>query len=305
MAYWDDLITPAELTGFVREVPTPANYTLNQFLPDVAVRDIEAVTRKLTKTNRAAKFRSYDAETPIGKRDKVDETRVALPPLGQKTVVGEEERIRLEQARLGGDGSAAMIEAIYDDAAINTTSVLSSAVQPNATSFSDACTRPGSSNGVAAANCLSVSRWALAWSAEPSIVVNAIWACCMSDAILRPIPPPATARAPTPANALAAILPAPANAPPRRDVMPSVCWRTARSNPSKLGLTSMCSMVGPAHSQPDGADPRQVKTYSPRRPRGGRGSREYRPNSTESDRAIPAGQPPLPAFGQVSDPGRI
>lgn len=123
MAYWDDLITPAELTGFVREVPTPANYTLNQFLPDVAVRDIEAVTRKLTKTNRAAKFRSYDAETPIGKRDKVDETRVALPPLGQKTVVGEEERIRLEQARLGGDGSAAMIEAIYDDAAINTTSV--------------------------------------------------------------------------------------------------------------------------------------------------------------------------------------
>lgn len=123
MAFWDELIQPSELTGFVREMPAPANWTLNEVLPDVAVRDFEAVVRKLTKTNRAAKFRAYDAETPIGKRDSIAEQRVQLPPLGQKTVVAEEERIRLEQARLGGDGTQALIDAVYDDAEVNARAV--------------------------------------------------------------------------------------------------------------------------------------------------------------------------------------
>lgn len=119
-----DLVDGATLTGFTREVPSPANYVLNQILPDVYINDIEATINRVTKTNRAAKFRSWDAETPIGKRPTGSQDRVALPPVGQKTVIGEFERLRLEALRLGGNANAALADAVYDDAAINTGSVL-------------------------------------------------------------------------------------------------------------------------------------------------------------------------------------
>lgn len=115
-----DLVDPAHLTGFVREVPTPANYTLNRWLPDRLIGDIEAVWDMMERTNRAAMFRSYDAETPIGRRDTFERRRTALPPLGQKTVIGEEERLKLERIRSGGNNTSTMVNAIYDDAVINT-----------------------------------------------------------------------------------------------------------------------------------------------------------------------------------------
>lgn len=114
----DDLVDPAELTGFVREIPYPANFTLNAFLPDRTFDDIEAVINQVTRTNRAAKFRAYDAETPIGKRDAFTQRRVLLPPLGQKTVITEYERLQLE--RLRGANEDRIVNAVYDDAEINT-----------------------------------------------------------------------------------------------------------------------------------------------------------------------------------------
>lgn len=119
-----DLIDPVQLTGFVREVPGPANYTLNSVLPDVMIEDIDVAWDILNRTNRSAMFRSYDAETPIGQRDTFEKRRVSMPPLGVKTVVGELERLRLEQIRSGGNNTSRMIEAIYDDAARNTREVL-------------------------------------------------------------------------------------------------------------------------------------------------------------------------------------
>lgn len=124
MALNFDLVDPAELTGYVRELPGPANFTLNQFLNDDNIRDIDAAFDTLIKTNRAARFRAWDAETPIGRRPVMERRRVALPPIGQKLVVGEEQRLRLEMARAGGDNSAALIDAIYDDAETNTSAVL-------------------------------------------------------------------------------------------------------------------------------------------------------------------------------------
>lgn len=118
-----DLIDPVQLTGFVREVPGPATYTLNQVLPDVTIEDIDVAWDILNRTNRSATFRSYDAETPIGQRDSFERRRVSMPPLGVKTVVGELERLRLEQVRSGGNNTSRMIDAIYDDAARNTREV--------------------------------------------------------------------------------------------------------------------------------------------------------------------------------------
>jgi hypothetical protein len=114
-----DLVDPAQLTGFVREVPGPATYTLNSVLPDVLIEDIDVAWDILNRTNRSAMFRAYDAETPIGARDTFERRRVSMPPLGVKTVVGELERLRLEQVRSGGDNTSRMIDAIYDDAARN------------------------------------------------------------------------------------------------------------------------------------------------------------------------------------------
>lgn len=124
MAFNFDLIDPVQLTGFVREVPGPANYTLNSVLPDVFIEDIDVAWDIATRTNRSAMFRSYDAETPIGQRDSFERRRVSMPPLGVKTVVGELERLRLEQVRSGGNNTARMIDAIYDDAERNTREVL-------------------------------------------------------------------------------------------------------------------------------------------------------------------------------------
>lgn len=124
MAFNFDVIDPVQLTGFVREVPGPANYTLNRFLPDTFIEDIDVAWDILNRTNRSAMFRSYDAETPIGQRDTFEKRRVSMPPLGVKTVVGELERLRLEQIRAGGNNLGRMVEAVYDDAARNTREVL-------------------------------------------------------------------------------------------------------------------------------------------------------------------------------------
>lgn len=124
MALNFDLIEPAVLTGFVRELPAPANLTLNTWLPDRNIGDIDVAFSTAFRRNRAAMFRAYDAETPVGRRDDFQRSRVSLPPLGQKTLVGEEERLRLEMLRSGGDNTAALIQALYNDARINTEAVL-------------------------------------------------------------------------------------------------------------------------------------------------------------------------------------
>lgn len=118
-----DIVDPAELTAFIREIPQPANQILNRFLPDRTTQSIEAEIEEVTRVNRAATYRTYDAETPIGKRDTLSRKRFMLPPISQKTVVGEYERLKLEQARTGGDSTAALEREIYNDAELNTRAI--------------------------------------------------------------------------------------------------------------------------------------------------------------------------------------
>lgn len=124
MALNFDLIEPAVLTGFVRELPVPAAYTLNRWLPDLTIADIEVAFTTAFKRNRAAMFRAFDAETPIGERDNFSRSRVGLPPISQKLVVGEEERLKLAALATGGNNQAQFIRALYNDAQINTEAIL-------------------------------------------------------------------------------------------------------------------------------------------------------------------------------------
>lgn len=116
MAIIDDFVQPVVLTGFVRNVPTPTQLVLNQFLPDRLVGNVEAAIDQVTKTNRAAQFRAWDTETPIGMRDSFTRSKIKLPPLGEKLPISEQEHLMLERVRTGGDNRSAYVEAIYDDA---------------------------------------------------------------------------------------------------------------------------------------------------------------------------------------------
>jgi hypothetical protein len=102
--YIDDYITPAELTWYAREVPSPLNLILEQFLPNVQINHIEAEIGEVTRTNRAARFRSWDTPVGVGRRDYAESRRVKIPPLGQKLPVGEYEQLQLALARTGARG---------------------------------------------------------------------------------------------------------------------------------------------------------------------------------------------------------
>jgi hypothetical protein len=117
MAIIDDYIQPEVLTGYVREVPQPANLVLNQFLPDRLIGNVEAAIDNVTRTNRAAHFRSWDTESPIAQRDSFQRSKIKLPPISEKLPVAEQETLMLERARTGGDNRNAYLEAIYNDAA--------------------------------------------------------------------------------------------------------------------------------------------------------------------------------------------
>ena len=124
MPILNDLIPPEVLTGFVREVPGPATWNLNEVLPDRQIGDIEAAIDVVTRTNRAATFRAYDAETPIGVRDAFSRNTVELPPLGQKTLMTERDRLLLQQLQTGGFNDTPLVSRIYDEAATNARAVL-------------------------------------------------------------------------------------------------------------------------------------------------------------------------------------
>lgn len=114
-----DYVDPRDLSEFARELPMPANIAdVLALLPAEEIGDIEAVIRRVTRTNRAAKFRSYDAETPIGKRDGFSQDRVLLPPIGQKLVLGEFERLQLNRLH-GAQNGGQIADAVYDDTANN------------------------------------------------------------------------------------------------------------------------------------------------------------------------------------------
>jgi hypothetical protein len=119
----DDIVTPAELTGYVREVPAPRNLLLERFLPVRLERNIKARITQIKATNRAAKFRNWDTPAPQGRRDSFSSRELRFPPISQKLSVGEQEELELEMARTGGDNRSALVDQIYDDVDTNVSAI--------------------------------------------------------------------------------------------------------------------------------------------------------------------------------------
>ncbi|MGW5387199.1 major capsid protein [Nocardia sp. NPDC003963] len=98
-----DYIAPAELTGYVREAlaDNPINdlTLVDDLLPDSLIDDVEFranITQRGLR--RAAQFRAWDTEAPLSGRKGVTRISGELPPLSEKRLLGEYDRLRLRKA---------------------------------------------------------------------------------------------------------------------------------------------------------------------------------------------------------------
>ena len=113
--FFDAPVEPDDLTVFTREVPVPRELG---FLNAFGRRDLETNTvdfAEIVKTNRTARFRSFDGRIHVSERDVGTEKRVKLLPLSTSLSMGEYERLQLEFARLGGQNQQALARAIYNE----------------------------------------------------------------------------------------------------------------------------------------------------------------------------------------------
>jgi hypothetical protein len=124
LALWDVAeLSPAETTVFARELPDDTENILSRFLPDRTIAGIETESTTVTRRRLTTKYRTWNAEVPVGERPTtVTSERLQLPPLGQLLILTEWERLLIELARNGGNVAPLLtriIEQSYDDIANN------------------------------------------------------------------------------------------------------------------------------------------------------------------------------------------
>lgn len=125
--FFDAPVEPDALTTFVREVPvnrTGQTRRLLGMFNRLNVDDNEVDFATIVRTNRVARFRSWDGRIHVSERDTGSEKRVQLPPLSSSLNMGEYERLQLQFARNGGTNEQALARSIYNDAEILTNEVL-------------------------------------------------------------------------------------------------------------------------------------------------------------------------------------
>lgn len=112
-----DQIDPQELTGFVRELQFPNVNMLARFLPDQQRNALEYEFNRTDKERRrAAQFRPFDVESPIGDRPGMARVRGKVPPISKKMVLGEEEQLLLDAVRRQTRISPEMVDQVFNDA---------------------------------------------------------------------------------------------------------------------------------------------------------------------------------------------
>lgn len=121
---FDGPVTPDAQTTFVREVPVTDGFILDQLLPNRYLEDIEVDFEELTRTNRVARFRSFDGRLHVSERDSGSTKKVKLPPVSTSLNMGELERLQIQFAKTGGTRVSALVTAIYNDSENLTREVL-------------------------------------------------------------------------------------------------------------------------------------------------------------------------------------
>lgn len=110
-------VYPAEVTGYVRMALADFNinqFTLSRYLPDDNIDDIDyRIASGGTGLADAGVYRSYDGETPIGKRQPLNFLQGQLPPSSQKARLSEFDRLKLRKV-----DDEAIKNALFNDAAV-------------------------------------------------------------------------------------------------------------------------------------------------------------------------------------------
>ncbi|MFF8928957.1 major capsid protein [Streptomyces longwoodensis] len=104
-----------DLTAFARAIPCPKDFLLTQTIfPKVEMREVKWRTKDSGRYVNVAKYRAFNASVPFATREAWQTSREgALPALGQKLVVSEQEQILLEASH--GWDQDRLIELLYDD----------------------------------------------------------------------------------------------------------------------------------------------------------------------------------------------
>lgn len=124
MALVTDIVNPAELVGFVRELdPATYGFTLNQYLPDQNRLVTQYAFSRSDRTRQPiAGYRAFDTESSIASRPGFARVSGEIPPISQKMPIGEELRLRLEQLR--SSDFSELEGQIFNDAELLTEAVL-------------------------------------------------------------------------------------------------------------------------------------------------------------------------------------
>src|SRR5688572_6584548 len=100
--YITDVVTPAELTGFVREL-VDGDLPFAALFPPRLTEDIEyeLTNGDLRAAGEVARYRSWDTPAEIGRRPAITTVRGEIPPLAWGYRLNEKEFLRLERVRAG------------------------------------------------------------------------------------------------------------------------------------------------------------------------------------------------------------
>lgn len=99
MRLWTDLINPADLTGYSREIAENYdNSALSLLLPVDTVDDVVFSWDVDSRESLTAEYRAFDAETSIGDGGALENKTARLAPLGRKVRLGEYEMLRRRNA---------------------------------------------------------------------------------------------------------------------------------------------------------------------------------------------------------------
>ncbi|MFJ8940002.1 major capsid protein [Streptomyces sp. NPDC102365] len=108
-------VSVVDLTTFARVIPSPKDFLLTQTIfPTLELREVKWRTKDSGRYVNVAKYRAFNASVPFATREAWQTSREgALPALGQKLIVSEQEQILLEASH--GSDQDRLIELLYDD----------------------------------------------------------------------------------------------------------------------------------------------------------------------------------------------
>lgn len=121
---WTDIIDPATLTGYARAALQDYEATRGSLAPWLPNREVADIAVRFVKGQNGlvdiARFRAYDAEIEIGKRERGQRVMMELPALGVNIPVDEYEQLR---ARGGNVDDAAALVTIQNTTRLVVTAV--------------------------------------------------------------------------------------------------------------------------------------------------------------------------------------